>query len=65
MACPLRTGKPEDRQEMTDVKTRGCGIEASVNGEFFTRQRIPRALGGVVDEAAPLQLAIEVHQPLL
>ena len=41
------------------------GIEADVAGDLLAREQRPRAFGGVVHEAAPLQFAVEVHQSLL
>ena len=55
----------EQGKQMTYVETRGGRIEPTVEGYVLSLEHLAHTLGLVIDEAAPGQFAIQVHQPLL
>jgi hypothetical protein len=61
----LQSRERQGGKQMPDVKTRGRGIESAVDGDLLAGEEISQPFGGVVDEPAPFQFAIQVHQPLL
>jgi hypothetical protein len=50
-----------DRQQRSDVQARRRWIEPDVGRHVALRQRLARALGGVIQHAAPLELFKQIH----
>jgi hypothetical protein len=65
MARTLQMRQYHDDEQRSDVKTGCSGIESDVARDRLACQRVARAFSGRVDQTAPLELAIHIHQPLL
>ena len=65
MTEPLQAGQREDRKQVTGVKAWRGRVKPAVAGDRAACKRLADAFGRIVYEAAPRQLAIQVHQPLL
>ncbi len=65
MSGTLQMRQHHDDEQRPDMKTGCSGIESDVAGDCLARQCFPRAFSGPVDQAAPLEFAIHIHQPLL
>ncbi len=65
VAVALHVRERHHDEQRPDVQARRRGIEPDVAGDPLARQDVANTFGGVVDKAAPLQLAIQVHQSLL
>ena len=57
-ACPARCSRanPKDGQQLAHVKAGRRRIEPDIAGDTPGRQRVPHAVGAVVQHLAPLQL---------
>ena len=65
VTAALHVRKRSHDEQVSHMKARRGRIKADVAGDLPLRERLAHAVGRVVHESAPRQLAMEVHQPLL
>ena len=63
MALHMR--ERDHHEQAADMETGRGRIESDVPRQSLAREDVAKPFRGAVDEAAPLKLAIEVHEPLL
>src|SRR5262245_26700453 len=62
MTLPLHVRERHHHEQRSDVQARRGGIEADIPYDPLACQDLAYALGGVIDETAPLQFVIEAHR---